>query len=433
MKKVFYTIIYFSAFVILIFIILNFLHIQVIPDYIFKNKKLEEYDTDRSFCYKNSNGINELYIFSGPIRFTSNDENLLNINNELIKYNKNGKTYYSNKQSNIQITIPEKINKNNTIQIKKIKSTKYNINTEFEFEYFFNNLNSTGKKHNIKNLAGDNVSSIQYIAKEENIECFSTNYGIINEIILNNKNEFILYLKSPCEVHIFNEDTVILGTENNIKALINKPLIFNIDKNNKIEFPLKVSIEKEGIYYKIKYKFKSKNKIKIILPIEARIEKSPDKSIYSNDLKYNNYLSWYNIYGNNEKKDCKIFVDFYDMFTPIAKEKIISVNYHVNIINKIDDINNIFLFKKIKSDWCSVNLNHNSIPIIGEVISKCKYQNNCLTFDITSLYKDYYDLSKDSQNNGGVIENIITPTEEVVLLSNDNSYKANYLVIKFKD
>lgn len=70
--------------------------------------RLKEYDSNNSFCFENSFGEKELYLFSGPVRYKNENGNLEMIDNGLKSVLYNNEKYFKNNSNSFDIYIPKK-------------------------------------------------------------------------------------------------------------------------------------------------------------------------------------------------------------------------------------------------------------------------------------------------------------------------------------
>lgn len=376
--------------------------------------RLKEYDTNNSFCFENSFGDKELYLFSGPVRYKNKYGNLEMINNGLkpVIY-KNGK-YFKNNANSFDIYIPQNISKNSCITLNDL--LKVNLGDEKIF----------GKLKKYNNIFGDMVQAVEYKTSDYVISCFAMNYGILNEIYLKN-NEFRFYITSDFQLNITNVNTVIIGETDNIIGIINKPIIIGSDGS--IINEIQVSLEKNNNEYVVKYSFSDDCKgMKLCKPIEYRIEKTGDISLYSHNDEYSDYLSWFDIFGDKELGNCILLKRIMLPVHNIDINKIKSVKYYVPILNAQ---NSDFYMMKMKEDWCNKEVKYSDVPFSDLDYSICSYtkDKNFIVFDITEDYIHYYN---NESRKGGMIFTNNNFNEKLVFLSNDNGYICNIIKVNFK-
>lgn len=193
------------------------------------------------------------------------------------------------------------------------------------------NGNFTGNLKKHKNIIGNMVEAVEYNTLDCIVSCFAMNYGILNEIYLKN-NEFTFYITTDFNLSITDFNTIIIGDTDNIIGIINKPIVVGSDGN--IENKIKVYLEKYNDEYIIKYSVPDDCKgMKLCIPIEYRVEKMGDISLYSRSDKYSNYLSWVDVFGDGELGNCILLKRIFYPVNNIDIDRITSVKYYVPVLN----------------------------------------------------------------------------------------------------
>lgn len=412
---------------------------------IYKHKeKVDLFDSEISVGYKNEDGTYTAYIFSSPIRYKEGVDNLIDIDNRLIKitggkYLKEG-YQYRNCKSDFLSYFPAALNKHTNFLIQsdlydlKFSASQDSISSKFIPEK--------------ENVWGVNNDTVVYTFEQYNINAYATKAGIRTEIVIDKplKNNTISFsLSCPDLRKVSNEGGYLTfiddsrEADNQLQGILRPPLI-------KDSFSGESDEQNPHVFYNSKLESKTigKNRHTINIKLDEAItdnanvqypitvdmswemhkSKQPDSVIYSKESHINRYLTDYSLIGNSSlygqgENYARLRIHEYIDDNP---ENIKSAYYSVYDLSGYTSPAPVTL-QKIGSFWSSTGINWQrgvtpEYKITENIVDKGGYQR----LDITSLAKKCLeDDSCDTESFGIVMQGSETPNCYRAFASSDHA------------
>lgn len=412
---------------------------------------LPEYNTDISVAYQNENGTKTLYIFAVPIRYISEEGQLVTIDTRIKNIEdqalKEQGYLYTIARSDINTYYPKDVKKGILIDGKYT----YNISIDAkkaapaQYKEKINFINQPKKMISYKNVFGS----------ETYFDLYPSSLGTNAEIILESEpksNTLIMKLEAnDCFINVEASGYITLNklktdeSGNNIAevvGLIQAPLLK--DANGKFSYRNRLSIENNGDG---KYNLKiildndflnapnTQYPIKCYTSFELRRDKQPDSSVYSNRSSLNSYLSNHTILGNSKDYGfghIRIRYKFTKLLN-LKSDNIIDATYSVYNLSEKNSKDTLELITLLE-DWCSLTGTWANTVKTGKRITMLKTETAKLTFNIKEEVIKWCKDETGQLEHNGVLLKSINEKEECwnAISTNDCTLFNNYTEVIFK-
>ena len=418
----------------------------------FHAKRLTDKESPYTMCFENTDGTNSLYIFTSPIAYYDDKEQLKAIDNTLTKTkdkNLKNKGYELEQKSNdIQSYFPKDLKKTPFL----LKNISNNKNTEFEFKPNENFIDMNLKESTFLDLLGREHSSAIYQDKKSNdiiIEYIPTSSGITANIIINEKPEneqidFYISQQDKWNYDITDNEYILFkeNETNEPKAIIRASHLK--DANGICSYDNKISV-KNGLgkcVYSIKPDtgFLNDPNIKYPLSLSTSFElyrsTTPDTTVYSDKPDENLYLADYAVLGDNKTFGSSInYIRFRVnyVFKSYA-ENVKSAEYVSTILSKDQKEISVNMLR-LKDIWSSTVMNWNSRSKTYDVESTANISSSGrYGFDITKFIKACVKDDKwDTESCGLAMAAQDNSIGSKIISTGDNALYRPYVRIDFYD
>lgn len=406
---------------------------------IYKHKeKVDLFDSEISVGYKNEDGTYTAYIFSSPIRYKEGVDNLIDIDNRLIKIT-GGKYYekgyrYRNNKNNILTYFPQFMEDDNGFLIES-----YYYDIKFGF---------TGKKLNFKklenepNLLGIKNDTLIYTDNNNLLyKVYSTKAGIQTDLEFSampeNKSISVWFEASGLNVSLERGGYVVFkDKENTVQGIIRPPIVKSMsDKTLYLDNILKLKKNKNQYLLTIllddKLPQTLHSAVTLSMPFEMHRSKLPDSAIYSKRKYINQYLSDISVVGKHPDWGMGKIYSRLRLQDLLYKNKniILSANYAVFNITESKFQKEIYL-NKVNQFWSSTQINWNTKVQAKYKLSTQKIKKEgYYYFDITKLVKTL--KQNETVDTDGIV--LESNDEYTVFATSDNAQVPVFIQINFSE
>ena len=410
---------------------------------------ITEYITDISTAYNNKDGTKTFYIFTKPIRYINENQQLSLIDTRIANIDDKNmleKGYvYTIANSDIKPFFPRELSDNTSILLQK----------DMEYEYgVYTNKKISAQYKKVTNFINKETDMVVYknaLGNGTRLGLYPSSLGNNCEIYFDKApetNEVSFWVKvSDPEVRLKKESGGYLimtkakinaeGEQTDeIQAVIQKPLLK--DKSGNVSYDNDLNIISKGTgIYELKFTF-DKTKLNAgstaFISFEMRREKQPDNALYSNfPYLENAYLKNYSAIGNSEHYGIgrlMIRYKFAKLFN-LKSEQISKASFHMY---SLTDNNDNLEMLSVLEDWCSITGNWNNQYKTGGQVSVFNHTGNEISFDVTKEVMKWCDDESGQMEHNGLLFKSIHEKEGVynIILSNDNTLYNNRMEITIK-
>lgn len=385
---------------------------------------LEEFRSENSVAFLNSDYSKTVYIYSTPIYYRNKEDNLVMIDTRLKRIsNQDEKEYiFEIADNDILSKYPETFTDEN-----------YGILVSKDIAYWIHPCCKTKEAvYKIgKNFIGKQRDMLEYEEEGGNTYLFyPSSIGVNCEVLINKKtkNDISFYLqidqKNPLYPVKKSPDYITLEDEQgNICGVIQKPILKYPNGKTGCDMNYKLDYAEDGKYI---ITFENSYNIpigtKAYVSFEQRREKYADNGIYSKlpDLT-NNYLSNYVSVGKSERygigkllKRFDFLPELFDYGQKVEIKKAVLYMYDLD-----PQEGSLFQAKRMKDGWCSIQGNWNSNYREGKVFDEVDACESVMAVDLGKVV-EHWIQDKTAAEKGMVLESTSENAGHIIL-SNDNT------------
>lgn len=409
-------------------------------------KVIEKYCTGTSVGFENIDGTRTLYVYSSPISYRNDEDEMLHVIDLTLKeINSSDEYRYTVEDSDILPYFPAVLDRNHSVAVEK----NLKVNLMFDNDFY-----SEGTKSICSNFIQEEKEAITYkdaVFDGAVLNLFPTNVGINFELCFAEKpktyyfdfwiqlSKDYAYLEQMPAGYIAVLDNRVEASPGNVLGVIQAPMIKN--KDGKISVNSTVSIEEkdENKGYRIRFTMDEpfvEEGSKVFWCLELRREKQSDNAIYSNYPSWNqSFLTNYAVVGNSEHFGIGRMMTRFDVAKNfrLKSDDVISARYDTYMIDQTtQDIE--FNAYYISGEWCAIFGNWKSNYQTGECASSTTVNNYELSWDITDAVKKWCvdrDRKGELEQFGLMLESSVEDQSDYgIMLSHDNTLYRSRTVIQ---
>lgn len=397
-------------------------------------KLIDEYTTDVSVCYQNTDGTKSLYVFSKPINYLNSIYGIYvpidtRIKNVTDSQKRNENYIYTIASNNIKPYYPKEMYKGKGVLIES---------DMFSYEFYPNENQKTKSQYTeISNFISEDKKVIFYDYKQYGLSFYPSSLGSNIEIDFKKPTNTISFIVPKIEGYELIKQPggylTFVNKQGEIFGIIQKPLL-KVDDS--YSYDADVNFEEDGEFYNVLFGFNGVNKkSKAFISFEVIQDQQPDNALYSNLPDLNNaYLCNYSVIGRSDKYGIgRLMIRFViNSVFHVNDNDVISAKYNIFGLTSSDSVRmNMY---PVLEDWCSMlgnwNKNYEYSP---NSVSTTEPKGNEYSFNITEIFKEW---CKDTTNKleyyGLLMKSEDEETNSMIFLSNDNSLYYSYTEILLK-
>lgn len=408
-------------------------------------KVLEKYCSGTSVAFENTDGTRTLYVYSSPICYRDDEENLRVINLSLKELDDSQDYQYTVQDSDIMPYFPAVLDRDHGVAVEDVLNMSLKFDSDFTAE---------GVKSIRQNFIQQEKEAIVYknaVFEGSELNLFPTNVGVNFELQLSEKPETnyfdvwlslskdYAYLQPMPAGYIAVLDNRVESTPGNVLGVIQAPMIRSTDGKISINTTLSIEEQDENKGYRIRLTLDEpavENGGNVFWCIELRREKQSDNAIYSNFPFWNqSFLTNYAVIGNSEHFGVGRVMTRFDVAKNfgLKSEEVVSARYDTYLIDQTDP-NLQYDAYYINGEWCAIYGNWKSNYQTGDLASFAVADGHQLTWDITQAVKQWCvdrDRKGELEQFGLMLESSQEDLEAYgILLSHDNTLYRSRTVIQ---